>query len=476
MKIAILISGYLRNYNENIDSLLSEFSENFKFPDVYLHITKNENLEDRYLNKIEESDIKLITEKLNPVTTIIEGNYNFNDDKNINDILNHWFKLYKLNEMKKLNEGITGIKYDLVVRYRPDLSIISKNFFSIEKNDVIYLPKDSKINKSKLRSKFDGYLCDGLSFGGSAVMDKYFSIYNELHEMIVKYGTVSETILYNYLNHNNINYHLLDINYNFILSKCNVFAICGDSGSGKSTLSSLLKDIFDNSFTLECDRYHKWERTDKNWESVTHLNPDANYITKMNEDVFNLKIGNHIYQVDYDHNSGKFTEKQRVNPSDNLIVCGLHSLYNDKDSIYNLKIFMDTDDNLKKKWKINRDVKERGYSVEKVLSSIKRRENDFNQFIYPQKNNSDLIVKFYTEDDIDENNVHQEYNVCLKLSVNKKLDLTDIIKKFKSEDVKFEVIDEKNFMSIVFTTYQKVNLGFNTDSFYDYILYFILNL
>ena len=33
---------------------------------------------------------------------------------------------------------------------------------------------------------------------------------------------------------------------------------------------------------------------------------------------------------------------------------------------------MDTDNNLKKKWKINRDVKERGYSIEKVLDSMKK--------------------------------------------------------------------------------------------------------
>lgn len=477
MKVALLISGYLRSYSTNIDTLLNNVINKFNNIDIYLHITKNENNEDKYLNKIDEKDIESIIKKLNPISTIIEENIHYSDDRNINSVINHWCKLYKLNQIKKINESLINSKYDLVIRYRPDLSIISDNIFDFWEKDSINIPKDSKIDKSKLINKIDNYLCDGFSFGTSEMMDRYFNIYTELPKMISDYGAVSETILYNYLNNNKINYKLLDIDYNFILSKCNVFAICGDSGSGKSTLSSLLKGIFDNSFTLECDRYHKWERTDKNWESVTHLNPDANYITKMNEDVFNLKIGNHIYQVDYDHHSGKFTEKQRVNPSDNLIVCGLHSLYNDKDSIYNLKIFMDTDDNLKRKWKINRDVKERGYSVEKVLESIRRRENDFKKFIYPQKNNSDLVIKFYTEDNIDFNELQQEYQIHLKLSVNKKLNSETILKNLNNQGVKFEIInDDDNFVSFIFKTYQNINLGFNTNSFYDYILYVILNL
>ena len=265
----------------------------------------------------------------------------------------------------------------MVIRYRLDLSIVSKNIFDISNvSNTIFIPKDSKIDKVKLTDKTDGYICDALAFGDSSSMDKYFDIYDELNIHIKNYGPVSETILFNYLTNNKIKYELIDIDYSFILSKCNVFAICGDSGSGKSTLSTLLKNIFSNSFTLECDRYHKWERSNKKWEEVTHLNPDANYISKMNEDIFNLKIGRNIFQVDYDHHTGKFTEKQLINPSDNLIVCGLHSLYGDNDSVYNLKIYMDTDNNLKKKWKINRDVKERGYSIEKVLDSIKKREKD----------------------------------------------------------------------------------------------------
>ena len=44
MKVALLISGYLRNYQENINFIKEEIINNFVNVDVYLHITNNENL------------------------------------------------------------------------------------------------------------------------------------------------------------------------------------------------------------------------------------------------------------------------------------------------------------------------------------------------------------------------------------------------------------------------------------------------
>ena len=59
----------------------------------------------------------------------------------------------------------------------------------------------------------------------------------------------------------------------------------------------------------------------------------------MNKDVFDLKLGNNIYQVDYDHKTGMFTDKQNIQSSNNIIVCGLHSHYLNN-NIINLKIYI----------------------------------------------------------------------------------------------------------------------------------------
>ena len=278
MKVALLISGYLRSYENSLSYIKNEIINISNDVDVYLHITKNEKEEDRYLNLIDEdSDIKKIISELNPKSVLIERNDYHNRNKLYNNTFNQWSKLFKLNELKKINESIHGEKYDIVVRYRPDLSIKTKNLMSFKpKTNTVYVPYDSKIDKKKLKSPSDKYVCDAFAFGDSESMDKYFNIFTNIDDYISSYGAVSETILYNHLRKTNLKINKIDVDYSFILSKCNVFAICGDSGSGKSTLSKLLKNCFSDSFSLECDRYHKWERGDSNWTDVTHLDPKAN--------------------------------------------------------------------------------------------------------------------------------------------------------------------------------------------------------
>jgi uridine kinase len=484
MRVALLISGYLRNYEINIKNLKEKLFPQFEVVDTFLHITKNENQEDKYLNLIDEKeDIQNITKLLNPISTLIEDNVFFHTNKQINDIINQWGKLYKLNQLKKIYEKSINKDYDLVIRYRPDIFLESH----LEKKDLlnlkkIIIPSDSKIDKSKLLNPEDEYICDAFAFGGSEEMNKYFDIFENIEEIISDYGFVSETFLKKYLDNNSIDYELKNIKYSFILSKCNVFAICGDSGSGKSTLGKILKNIFYDSFTLECDRYHKWERHNENWEKLTHLNPRANYLTKMNEDIFDLKLGREIYQVDYNHENGRFTEKQLINPSNNLIVCGLHSLYGDN-NLYDIKIYMDTDDNLKKKWKIKRDVIERGYSLEKVLNSIEKRQNDFKQYIEPQKENADLIIKFFTEDTIDFNNFEIEENLSLEVSINNKCkNINETLKTLYHLGVEYKITYSNKFTKIIFNKYaefiflDKKIKKYKTNTFYDYVLYFIFNL
>jgi uridine kinase len=67
--------------------------------------------------------------------------------------------------------------------------------------------------------------------------------------------------------------------------------------------------------------------------------------------------------------------------------------------ILDVKIFMDTNRELIKKWKIQRDVNERGYSLEKVLKQIESREKDYEVYIAKQKQNADIIINFYEKDD-----------------------------------------------------------------------------
>lgn len=477
MRAALLISGYLRSFKLNYPNLREKILNQFENIDIYIHITENEKIDDKYLNYIE--DISNIKDELNPICIMMEPNVNFFNDKIKNNIFNNFFKFYKLNKIKSENEIYKGY-YDIVIKYRPDLNIFSDYIFDKIENDLIYIPIDSKIDKNKLKNSDDKYLSDTFAYGTSKMMNKYFDIFNKLYDISEEHGNISETLLYHYLNDSGIKYKLIDLDYNIILSMCNVFAICGDSGTGKSTLGELLKNQFSNSFMLECDRYHKWERGDKNWNKFTHLNPESNFISKMEEDIFNLKIGNHIYQVDYDHKTGKFTDMEKINSDDNIIVCGLHSLYNNKEDLYNLKIFMDTDVNLKKSWKIKRDMKKRGYTYDKIIEQISNREKDFLKYIYPQRNKSDIIVNFFTNDEIDLNNIDKELKVSLRLYISKKYSIDKILIRLNKKNINMQFYsDDDNYNEIVFNNYEEVELtdiSKNTNNFYDYILFFILNM
>lgn len=470
MKAALLISGYLRSFKDNIPNIKKYIIEKFDEVDLYIHITENEYYDDKYLNVNDKEDIiKLINKEFNVKSLLIERNALFSNNQKENILFNAWSKFYKLNQVKIMNE-LNGNNYDIVIKLRPDVQLQQISFLH---DDYIHIPNNSLVDKNKLLNIQDPYICDIIAYGKSIQMNIYFNIFNQLRDLITQYGYIPETVLYWYLTNNNIQYCLDDIKYSVILSQCNVFAISGDSGSGKSTLGSLLKQYFSNSFLLECDRYHKWERNDNHWKEYTHLNPNANYISKMNEDIFNLKIKNDVYQVDYDHSTGTFKDSEKLDKSDNIIVCGLHSLYGNNNHIYDLTIYMDTDEQLKTKWKIERDIKKRGYTQEKILEQINRRKVDYKLYIEPQKYNADIIVNFFMDNK----------KLKLRVYINKLHDIKHILHLFGTNKIQYHINQINQFNIIQFDSYSSNTLcNFINNKpteyfdYYNYILYIIINI
>ena len=100
MKAALLISGYLRTIKLNLPSIKKFIVENFESTDVYIHITKNEFLEDKYLNPNDLSDIlNHLESELHPMVTLEENNLTFSSNSKENIAYNTWFKFYKLNKI-----------------------------------------------------------------------------------------------------------------------------------------------------------------------------------------------------------------------------------------------------------------------------------------------------------------------------------------------------------------------------------------
>lgn len=176
--------------------------------------------------------------------------------------------------------------------------------------------------------------------------------------------------------------------------------IAGDSGAGKTRLLKTLEALLSKErvLALEGDGDHKWERGDRNWEEMTHLNPRANYLYRQAEDLRVLHGNNTIKRVDYDHETGTFTRKRRMSPKPYVVLCGLHSLYLPQmRQVLDMKVYLDTDEALRCHWKLCRDQGERGHDMEAVLKQIKARQGDAEKYIYPQKQYADLVIRYFDE-------------------------------------------------------------------------------
>ena len=208
--------------------------------------------------------------------------------------------------------------------------------------------------------------------------------------------------------------------------------IGGDSAVGKSTLLEKISFLLGNQLlTIEGDAEHKWERGHKNWTKYTHLDPKANFIHKQAEVIHDLKFNKSIYRSDYDHSNGTFTLPIKIEPKKFIVIAGLHPFYLPKQrKNIDLKIFMDTSDKLRKHWKILRDVEKRGYNVDKVLKQIEDRYDDSNKFILPQKDFSDLIIEYFSVEEIEIGESNSDLKIGLKIVVDANIQLDEIINKF----------------------------------------------
>jgi uridine kinase len=174
-----------------------------------------------------------------------------------------------------------------------------------------------------------------------------------------------------------------------------VIGISGDSGSGKDTLSNAITEIFGKHSvtTLSGDDYHLWDRNKPLWQVMTHLNPMANDLESFSNDLVNLSARKSINSRHYNHATGKLTTGSSQASNDIIIASGLHTLHLPtlRDRI-DLKIFLNIDEDLRRRLKIERDVGERGHSEQKVLESIEKRVEDGEKFIRPQMQHADLCL------------------------------------------------------------------------------------
>ncbi|MBB6048681.1 uridine kinase [Armatimonas rosea] len=195
-----------------------------------------------------------------------------------------------------------------------------------------------------------------------------------------------------------------------------LIGLAGDSGSGKDTLTHGIERLIgaEQLEVIAGDDYHKWPRGHESWKTYSHLDVRANNLHQQVEHALALASENTIYKPHYDHATGRFTEEQAVAPKPFILFQGLHSLsLLQLRALYDLRIFLDPQEDVRRLWKVQRDKAERGYSTEQVLAQLDKRAADREKYILAQRELADLIVSWRTLEPLRPGDYNTNPPLCL---------------------------------------------------------------
>jgi len=177
-----------------------------------------------------------------------------------------------------------------------------------------------------------------------------------------------------------------------------VIGIAGGTGSGKSTMINKIKSEFNEQITIINHDFYYKDRSDLSFEEREKLNydhPDAFDTNLMIEHIKRLKSWKQVERPVYDftiHNRTR--ETVILDPAKVIIVEGI-LIFENKEliNLFDIKVFIDTDSDVRIIRRILRDVRERGRSLESVINQYMTTVKLMHeQFVEPSKRVADVIV------------------------------------------------------------------------------------
>lgn len=224
-----------------------------------------------------------------------------------------------------------------------------------------------------------------------------------------------------------------------------IIGVAADSGCGKSTFMRRLTKVFgganvgplgggfgteggwetntllsDRVTVLCLDDYHANDRNGRKVSGLTALNLKEQNFDLMAEHLGALKRGETIQKPIYNHVNGTLDTPETVVPTPIIIIEGLHPLADSRvRDLLDFTIYLDISDDIKFAWKIQRDMAERGWTLEQVQADIEKRKPDFAEFVAPQMQFSDVVISVLPSE-ISTEAVGKHLKVQLKQSCEKK--------------------------------------------------------
>jgi uridine kinase len=178
-----------------------------------------------------------------------------------------------------------------------------------------------------------------------------------------------------------------------------VIGISGGTGSGKTTVANkIVAEVGANNVVyLQQDSYYR-NLGDMPLEIKRHVNfdhPDALDNDLLINHLETLKAGESIDQPVYDYTTHSRTSATRhIEPRPVIIIEGILVFYSPElRSMMDMKIFVDTDADIRFIRRLQRDIEDRGRSPKSVIDQYQTTVRPMHlQFVEPSKRYADIII------------------------------------------------------------------------------------
>lgn len=182
------------------------------------------------------------------------------------------------------------------------------------------------------------------------------------------------------------------------MDKMLIIGIAGGSGSGKTTLAENLKARFPDSVTIfRHDDYYKRQlgETYEERAKVNYDHPDAFETSLYIEHIKELRAGHAVLSPIYDYTIHNRSDRtKRVEPPKILVLDGI-LIFTDPElrDLMDIKIYVDTPDDIRILRRILRDVKERERTLDSVINQYLTTVRPMHElFVAPSRRHADVII------------------------------------------------------------------------------------
>ena len=177
-----------------------------------------------------------------------------------------------------------------------------------------------------------------------------------------------------------------------------ILGVVGDSAAGKTTITrGLVRVLGEDHVAHICtDDYHRYDRQRRAELGITPLHPDCNHLDILAQHLVHLRRRRAGAQARLS------TQRRHVrarrctsDPERFTVIEGLLGYYlPEMLDIYDVRVYLNPPEDLRRRWKVQRDCSRRGYTTDQVLAELDRREADSEAFIRPQRRNADMLICF----------------------------------------------------------------------------------